>query len=322
MTGRYITPFADYGFKKLFGTEENKDLLISLLNAIIADDDPISDLNYANVEQIGDIIGTRTNYFDVFCHTHSGRQFIVEMQNTWKPFFKDRTVYYAAKPIRDQGKVGIQKTRDQLRREKEIKRAEDFLKEAEEKREREFKKSGKPWNFRLENVYLVAIMNFVLPYKEYPIDSYFHKIKLMDVEDHHVFYDKLTLIYIEMPKLENVNFKLDTMRDKWMYALNHLYYYDEYPEELHDDIFKKLFEQAELARYTPEQQLAYERSEKVYLDSVNDIEGAHILGKEEGLEEGLAQGKLEIALRMRQEGLDDAIIERLTGISKDEIEKG
>ena len=329
MTDRYITPFADYGFKKLFGTEENKDLLISLLNAIIDDnDDPITDLFYKNVEQIGDIIGTRTNYFDVYCNTKNGRQFIVEMQNTWKPFFKDRTVYYAAKPIRDQGKVGTPKSKEQLIREREIQRAEAFLKEAEEKREKALKKKrGEGWNYNLKDVYLVAIMNFILPYKEYPANSYFHKIKLMDIEDHHVFYDKLTLIYIEMPKLLDIDLKLDTMRDKWMHALNHLYYYDDYPEELQEDVFKKLFEQAELARYTPDQQLTYERSRKVYLDTINDIEGARILGEEEGeergkqlgIEEGREQEKLEIARKMMQSGMDYTTIKQLTGLSKEEL---
>ena len=317
MSDRYINPFADYGFKKLFGTEANKDLLISLLNAIIADDDPISDLTYGNVEQIGEIIGTRTNYFDVYCYTQSGRRFIVEMQNNWRPYFKDRTVYYVAKPIRDQGDVRIQSSDNLAYLNKKIQRAKEEWKEMEEKHEREFKKSRKEWNYRLEDVYLIAIMDFKLPHKEYPNDSYFHKIKLMDVEDHHVFYDKLTLIYIEMPKLQYADFQLDNMRDKWMYALDCLYNYGIYPEELQEDIFKKLFQQAELANFTPEQQLNYERSRKVYLDIYADLEGAKILGLEEGKEEA----RLAIARKMSQNGLDYATIEQLTGVTEEKLSK-
>ena len=99
---RYINPFVDYGFKKLFATEANKDILISFLNAVIEDaNDPIVELTHKNVEQIGEFNGTKTSYFDVYCQTVNGRRFIVEMQNTWKPFFKDRTLFYAAKAIRD-----------------------------------------------------------------------------------------------------------------------------------------------------------------------------------------------------------------------------
>lgn len=288
MYERYLNPFVDYGFKKLFATEENKDLLISFLNAIIGGKDPIVDLRYKNVERIGDLVGTRTNYFDVYCETTLGDEFIVEMQNTWQPFFKDRTIYYAAKPIHDQGKKGIQAALDA-----------QALEEAEEDLEPDSngdeKKRNKGWDYKLKNVYVVAMMNFRLPKKEYPEDSFFHKIQLMDVEDFHVFYEKLTLYYVELPKIDNMKLDLNTPFGRWFHALNNLYYYDRQPSELKEPVFDKLFRQAELARLTPDQDLAYERSMKVYLDTFNQIEGARILGHSDGLAEGkelgLAEGK-------------------------------
>ncbi|MBR4390639.1 MAG: PD-(D/E)XK nuclease family transposase [Bacteroidales bacterium] len=317
MQDRYINPFVDYGFKKLFGTEENKDLLIRLLNALIGDEkDPVKDLNYKNVERIGEIVGTRTNYFDVYCSTASGREFIVEMQNSWKPFFKDRILYYAAKPICDQGKRGIQAAEDQNRKRKNCR--------------------NKGWDSRLEDVYVVALMNFELPDKEYPSDSYLHKVQLLDVADHHVFYDKLTLIYVELPKLDHVELDLSTDQGKWLYALNSLYYYDEYPEELEDDIFKKLFRQAELSQLSADEDLAYERSMKVYLDVFNDIEGARILGHRKGLDEGkmlgiaegkelgIAEGELkakrETAEKMLSMGMDLETVLQATGLSKEDLQ--
>ena len=351
---RYINPFIDYGFKKLFATEANKDLLISFLNAIIDEkEDPVVDLYYKNVEQIGEFNGTRTNYFDVYCATQSGRQFIVEMQNSWKPFFKDRTVYYASKPIRDQGVLGIQKSEDQLRREWDANRTEVFLKEREGQREREFRQSGKPWNFRLNEVCLIAIMNFTFPKKEYGPESYFHKVMLSDIDDHHVFYDKLTLYYVEMPKLDNVKLELKTPRDKWLHALYHLWRYDDYPKDLDEDIFRKFYAQAEYANFTPAQQLEYERSRKFYLDTYNEIEGGRIMGREEGyqwgfeegseegrekglaeghekglaeghekgLAEGAAQSKKDIARRMKELHLDKATILKSVGLTEEELER-
>lgn len=228
----------------------NKDLLVSFLNAIIdAPQDPVVDLHYKNVEQIGEFNGTRANYFDVYCETKGGRQFIVEMQNSWKPFFKDRTLFYAVKPIRDQGL-------------KELEGAE-LNGKAEP-----LKKGKKPqWNYRLNEVCLIAIMNFTFPKREYREDSYFHKVMLSDIDDNHVFYDKLT----------------------------------------------------------PAQQLEYERSKKVYLDTYNEIEGGRILGREEGYkwgfedgrEKGMAEGEAkafsDLAIKLRAEGFDEDTICKLTG---------
>ena len=327
---RYINPFVDYGFKKLFATEANKDLLISFLNAILDDaNDPVVDLIYKNVEQIGEFNGTRTNYFDVYCETQNKRQFIVEMQNCWKPYFKDRTVYYAAKPIRNQGLVGLRKTEDQLRREKVAKRIEAELKEIEDEREREFQQSGKPWNFRLNEVYLIAIMNFTFSKKEYGPKSFFHKIMLTDVDDHHVFYDKLTLYYVEMPKLDNIELELTTPREKWLHALYHLWSSDDYPKELDDEIFHKLYEQARIANFTPDQQLAYERSRKHYLDTFAEIEGGRIMGREEGYqwgfeegrEDGLADGREKGLAEGREKGLAEGREKGLAeGVAKNKLE--
>ena len=322
----YLNPFVDYGFKKLFGTEENKDLLISFLNALIGGEHTIKDLQYKNVERIGDIIGTRTNFFDVYCQTSSGEEFIVEMQNSWQPFFKDRTIYYAAKPIHDQGKKGIQEALDNQN--------DDGLEEENE--DSTEKKRNKSWDFHLKNVYVVAMMNFKLPKKEYAEDSFLHKIQLMDVEDLHVFYDKLTLIYVELPKIDHVKLDLNTPLGRWFHALNSLYYYDRKPRNLKEPVFDKLFRQAELAKLTPEEDLAYERSMKVYLDTYNQIEGGRILGHQDGLVEGkeiglaegkklgLAEGEMktrrETAKKMRSLGIDLETIQQVTGLPEEEIQ--
>ena len=314
----YINPFIDYGFKKLFATEANKDLLISFLNAVMdGTADPVVDLVYKNVEQIGEFNGTRANYFDVYCQTQAGRRFIVEMQNSWKPFFKDRTVYYAAKPIRDQG----------------LKEIKDSVKGHSLEPELDGKKPRK-WNYRLNEVYLIAIMNFTFTKKEYGPDSYFHKVMLSDVDDHHVFYDKLTFYYVEMPKLDQIKLDLATPRERWIYALYHLWRYNDYPAELEEDVFHKLYEEADYANFSEDEQLEYERSSKVYLDTYNEIEGGRILGREEGyqwgFEEGEAEGRAkgeaegrakgeaealaEVARKMKEAGLDAETILQITGV--------
>ena len=286
---RYINPFVDYGFKKLFATEGNKDILISFLNAVIEDsNDPIVELTHKNVEQIGEFNGTKTSYFDVYCQTANGRRFIVEMQNTWKPFFKDRTLFYAAKAIRDQGDQ-IDPTDRALVTEKEQKK----------------------WDYRLNEVYLIAVMNFNFPKKEYGPDDYCHKVMLSDVDDHHVFYDKLTLIYLEMPKLGEAKLDMTRPLDRWLKVLYLLWGEEQFPPELDEPIFRKLYKQAEYARFNPDQQLTYERSRKVMWDTYSEIEGGRILGFEQGLEEGREKGLEEGREKGLEEGREKGLEEGL-----------
>ena len=277
----------------------------------------------------------------MYCETGSGRQFIVEMQNSWKPFFKDRTLYYAAKAIRDQGVKDDPTGREQADEDDKPKK----------------------WNYRLNEVYLVAVMNFNFPKTEYPPDDYCHKVMLSDIDDHHVFYKKLTLIYLEMPKVGKARLDMGRPLDRWLLVLYRLWGGEECPPELDEPVFRKLYEQAEYARFTPNQQLTYERSRKYELDTINEIRGGRILGHEEGfaeghekglaeghekglaeghekglaegLEKGLAEGhekglaegrekglaegveksKLEIAKRMKEQGFDKDVIFQLTGIA-------
>ena len=314
---RYINPFIDYGFKKLFGTEANKDILISFLNAVIEDtNDPILDLTPKNVEQIGDFNGDKTCYFDVYCQTTNGRRFIVEMQNSWEVFFKDRTLYYAARAIQEQGVKGDPTKRGTA-----------------EKME---KKKSKKWDYRLNEVYVIALMNFNFPKKEYKPEDYYHKIMLTDLNDNHVFYDKLTLIYLEMPKVGKAKLDMNRPLDRWVRVLYRLWGEEDCPPELDEPIFKKLYREAEYACLTPDQRLNYMRSWKKELDTYNRIESGRILGHEEGYEEGREEGfeegrekgltegyekgqsesKKEIARKMKERGFDDNTISQMTGIEE------
>lgn len=299
---RFINPFIDYGFKKLFATENNKDILISFLNAVIEDnDDPIVDLTYKNVELIGEFNGSRDSYLDAYCETSSGRQFIVEMQNSWQPFFRDRTLYYAAKAIANQAVKDDPTKREQS-----------------EKKE---KKKAMKWDYHLKEVFVIAVMNFNFPKKEYKPDDYHHKIMLTDLDDNHVFYDKLTLIYLEMRKIGKAKLDMSRPLDRWLEVLYRLWGEEECPPEIDEPVFKKLYREAEYARFTPEQQLTYERSWKRELDIYNQIEGGRILGREEGREEGRKEACIEVARKLLAMGIDKAAVAEATGLNGEELEQ-
>ena len=288
MNGRYINPYTDFGFKKLFGTEMNKDLLISFLNALFnGRKQEITDVQYLNVEQLGMGYGDRRAVFDVYCMTSDGSRFIVEMQKAEQEYFKDRSIYYSTFAIREQAV------------------------------------KGKQWNYHLDDVYTVGVLNFVFPNGEYPSDSFCHEIKLKDVEDNHVFYDKLTFLYLEMPKFTKTEDELETMFDKWMFVLHNLYRLLERPKALQDRIFQKLFEQAEIAKYSDAERRQYEESKKVFWDNFSVLKTARDKGLQEGIQQGIQQGiqneKKETILRMKAKGFSLDDISESVGISKEEI---
>ena len=100
---RYINPLTDFGFKKLFGTEVNKELLIDFLNEILPDK-KIKNLSYSSEENQGLTELDRKAIFDLYCIGNNGERFIVEMQKAKQNYFKDRSIFYASFPIQSQGK--------------------------------------------------------------------------------------------------------------------------------------------------------------------------------------------------------------------------
>ncbi|MDQ7089502.1 MAG: Rpn family recombination-promoting nuclease/putative transposase [Methylococcales bacterium] len=106
MEKKYFNPYTDFGFKKLFGEEANKDLLIDFLNQLLPDYHQIATLEFKNVENINDTAKERRAIFDIYCQTNDGNRFIVEMQKAKVKFFKDRSLFYSTFPIKDQAKKG------------------------------------------------------------------------------------------------------------------------------------------------------------------------------------------------------------------------
>jgi len=281
---RYIDPYTDFGFKKLFGTELNKDLLISFLNALFNDAKrEIKDVQYLNAEQLGDGYGDRRAVFDVYCVTEDGSRFIVEMQKAEQEYFKDRSVYYATAPIREQAPKG-------------------------------------KWDYHLDGVYTIGILNFVFPDGEYPADSYIHEIKLKDTQDNHVFYDKLTFVYLEMPKFNKREDELETMFDKWMFALRNLSRLLERPAALQERIFKRLFDQAEIAQFSPAERREYAESVKDYWDYYSTMKTAHKKGKEEGRAEGRAEERLQNARSLKANGVPIDVIAKSLQLTDEETD--
>lgn len=290
---RYINPYTDFAFKLLFGTELNKELLISFLNALLHGEEHIKEITYLNSEHLGTQERDHRAVFDIYCENEQGEKFLVEMQKGEQAFFKDRSIYYATFPIREQA----------------IK--------------------GSEWNYQLKAVYTVAILNFVFDDKD---DDYFHhEVKLVDMRTKKVFYDKLTFIYLEMPKFNKTEYELETMFDKWMFVLRNLSRLMERPVALQERVFERLFKAAEIANFDRKELIEYEDSLKNYRDWYSVVSTAEQKGIQKGIQEGIEKGiqkgiqegekkkQYEIARNLKSLGIAPDIIAKTTEMTLKEI---
>ena len=288
---KYISLLTDFGFKRIFGTDLNKDLLIGFLNALFEGLHVITDVKYLNTEHLGDIHTERKAIFDVYCETRNGEKFIVEMQNAFQKFFKDRSLFYSTFPIREQGS------------------------------------KGSDWDFHLNHVYTIALLNFDMHDPAFDQAQLSHTVKLCDTYTHKVFYDKLDFIYVEIAKFDKSADELNTTFEKWLYVLKNLSRLDRQPQSLRDKVFDRLFTQAEIAKFSPRELREYEDSRKAYRDLKNCLDTAIQEGLEKGRAEGLEKGRtegersksIEIAKKMKAMRLDDATIMQATGLSASDI---
>jgi predicted transposase/invertase (TIGR01784 family) len=246
MTAKYINPFTDFGFKKIFGEEASKLLLIDFLNALLPEKLSIIDLTFKNAEQLGQTEIDRKAIYDIYCENEKGEKIIVELQKAKQNYFKERTVYYSTFPIREQAERG-------------------------------------EWNYNLKSVYCIGILDFTFDdYENEPEKSeVVHTIKLKN-QNGKVFYDKLTYIYLEMPNFKVAENNLNTRLDKWLYFIKNLEDFQTIPAIFKDKVFEQAFAKAELAKFGPIDLDNYENSLKTYRDLKGVIDTAFDEGKIEG----------------------------------------
>jgi predicted transposase/invertase (TIGR01784 family) len=178
------------------------------------------------------------------------------------------------------------------------------------------------WDFKLKAVYTVAILDFVFEEDKADIHKYRYDVKLTDIETCKVFYDKLTFIYLELPKFNKKIDELSTNFEKWLFVLKNLHKLDKIPDQLKEERFEKLFAIAEVAHFTREELKSYEDNKKNYRDIKNCMDTAFKEGKEAGKEEELKQGEIESLKKGRIEGLKKGRIEGKKAIIIDVIRKG
>ncbi|NEP55913.1 MAG: Rpn family recombination-promoting nuclease/putative transposase [Symploca sp. SIO2G7] len=280
---RYINLLTDFGFKRLFGTEPNKELLIDFLNVILPPQHKVQDVSYRNNENLGNTPLDRKAIFDIYCESQTGEKFIVELQKAKQNYFKDRSIYYATFPIQEQALKG-------------------------------------EWNYKLSSVYTIGILDFIFEdHEEEP--ELFHIVELKNQKGK-VFYDKLKYIYVELPKFTKTVEELESHFEKWLFLLKHLSELEAPPEAMEELVFEQLFEIAEIANFSAVEQEAYKNSLKYYRDLQNVVTTSREEGVEEGIARGIEQGRQEGRQEGIQEGIQQGIQQGIEQGREQGIEQG
>lgn len=279
---KYINLLTDFGFKRVFGTEPNKHLLVDFLNTLLPNDRQIADITFKNNEAVGNTTIDRKAIFDIYCQGTNGERFIVELQKAKQNFFKDRSVFYATFPIQEQALKG-------------------------------------DWNFKLAPVYAVGILDFVFD-DHRNSETLIHTVDLKD-QNCNVFYDKLKFIYIELPKFQKTLAELETHGDKWLFILKNLAELTDRPVNFQEEIFNELFDVAEIANFSAIEQDSYQNSLKYYRDLNNVVDTSREEGRAEGRVEGRAEGKLELLLKMLSIKLGELSETSLTQLEEISLER-
>ena len=241
MKSKYINPFTDFGFKKIFGEEASKPMLIDFLTSLLPES-RIVDLKFKDKDKLGKIEDDRKAIYDIYCEDNNGEKIIVELQKAKQNYFKDRTIYYATFPIQEQAEKG-------------------------------------EWNYQLKAVYCIGILDFTFENKNFDGNGdVVHNVQLKD-HNNFIFYDKLKFVYLEMPHFTKQEHQLESRLDKWLFFIKHLEDFQSIPEIFKDEVFIQAFEKAEIAKYSQDELYDYEQSLKIYRDLKGVIDSAFEDGK-------------------------------------------
>ncbi|MGY0038016.1 Rpn family recombination-promoting nuclease/putative transposase [Pedobacter sp. NJ-S-72] len=287
---KYIDPLIDFAFKKIFGTDPNKDLLIDFLNEVFRGRKHIVDLIYNKNEHPGDLKNEGGVIFDLLCTGDNNDYFIIEIQRSKQPNFKQRSLFYTSRLISDQAPKG--------------KRSE--------------------WRYDLTEVFLIALMEDSV-FSDFPEDQFLHDICLCDRDTGEIFYDRLGYIYIELHKFVKTSDQLETGLDKWLFVLKNMSSMDKIPVYLRKPVFEKLFNIAQFTNLTKEEKTMWDIDAKRRWDNKNASDYAIEEASEKASEKGKKEGREEVIrvtiLNMKNKGFSIQQIADIMDLQLGEIEE-
>lgn len=301
---RYAQILFDDIFKLVFAAPENRDLLIMLLNLLLPDID-ITEITFLDKEQHGFAFNEKTCIFDVYCRTQRDERIVVEMQYSSETDFLDRTLFYATYPIREQLVTGF---RDLLRN-----KARRLLLK---------KKEIRP--YRLKPVYVVSILNFSLKHDAGTVleDGLVSRYEIRERSCGEVMTDALHFVYLELGQMTygaNHPERCRTKLEKLAFSLKYMRELRQRPDEMLEDIFKRLFDAAELAAMDAVKRKQIDKLMTTKIDIVAGKINSYVEGRESGLAEGARITVEKNARAFLKLGVPPETVAQGTGLPLEEV---
>lgn len=284
MLSKFLDPKNDVAFKKIFGSEKNRDILIHFLNDMLVfkERKPIVDVQFLRTVQDPDIAAKKTSIVDIMCTDQAGNHYIVEMQVAKEKGFTKRAQYYAAKAYGSQLKI-TEKYQD------------------------------------LKEVIFLAIADFIM-FPEKAAYKSDHVILDRDSLEHDL--RDFSFTFLELGKFKKNIDELSTIIERWAYFFK---YADETNKEDlvkiigNETVIQRAYEELDRFNWGEEELSAYEAAIKKQMDYEASMEQKYDEGLAAGEAKGKAEGKIETAKIMLQEGLAPNLISKVTMLSIDEI---
>ena len=280
---KFIDLKLDYSFKRVFGTEGNEDLLLMLINSILPEKN-IASVRLGSQEHTGDSRGQHKAVFDIYCTTSEGASLVIEMQYRSRDDMADRMLYYSGFPIRDSLRPGVD-------------------------------------DFRGNPVYIIEIMNYILPDHLQTPDAINRFSILNELYPKVQFTPRLNFVTVELPKFNKQLPELETLTEKLMYCLRFQDSFTSVPEELRCQELDKMFRISNFATMDYNEQTEYLQEFLAEIDARSAMRYAKEQAQKEGLAEGRAEGRAEVAKEMKQRQFPVNVIAEITHLTEEEIEK-
>ena len=304
---RFIDPRVDWAFKRIFGSEDTKECLITFLNGLFEDELVIKDVTFAKTEKLGLRPDDRGVVFDVYCVTNEDKHVIVEMQKKEQEYFADRALYYTARAIVQQGVRGI-------------------------------------WDYHLAPVYTVCFMDFV---SSSPILKKFRTdLVLTDLQTRQLVSDRMRIVYLQLPLFDkHTEAECMDIFDCWIYIMKNMNMFEQMPFSEKYPVFRKLAEIGDLRKLSREELELYDEDIKnmrdIYATRKFDEKRGMEKGRAEGMAEGMVKGMakgiakgmakgiakgelskgLEVARNLLAMGMSWTQIIQATGLTEDQLKQ-
>ncbi len=299
--GHFVNPFTDLGFKIIFGQPASKELLITLLNELLAGEHIIEDLTFLDKENRSDNIDDAGIIYDLYCRTSTGEYIIVEMQNRYHSNFLDRTLFYMCRAIGRQ----VENIREKRRKERELATDIPVSDDDDPYMLGEARSDSYGARYRLSTVYGIFLMNFKEPGLE---EKFRPDTVITDRDTCKVVNPHFRQIFLQFPFFTKELGECETLYDKLIYTLKNMQHWNRMPGALKEQVFDRLEELAAVANLSEENRIAYDRALDRYRVSRIVEEDAHEAGWKKGLAEGLAEGRAEGRAEGLEEGIEKGVV--------------